>query len=240
MFRYLLTAAVICLSFGAVVRAAELVRPEAAVAVASTNYCFARPHPILEERLPPSSLVMRLNVQVAYRNPGPRPLILPLEHDRVVYTALAPGVMKKLGGSTSLYESGVKAMKELPDAVSADSPLDPPNDVFGIIPPSSERKLAALEEITVPVYIKYGRAKTDLRGRRIYVRLQLDHQELEPGFEAALSDRWTRFGVPWTGMLRTNTLVIDVPAAPPATGLCTETKPAHSKNRVWDPVTLGK
>src|SRR5580658_6917081 len=45
------------------------------------------------ERLPPSYLVLRLNIQVAYRNNGARPLIIPVEHERTVYTALKPGVM---------------------------------------------------------------------------------------------------------------------------------------------------
>src|SRR5579863_1869362 len=65
----------------------------AAARITEANYCFARTRRLTPERQPPSYLVLRLRIQVAYLNGGARPLIIPIEHDRTVYTALKPGVM---------------------------------------------------------------------------------------------------------------------------------------------------
>ncbi len=65
----------------------------AAARITEANYCFARTRRLTPERQPPSYLVLRLRIQVAYLNAGTRPLIIPIEHDRTVYTALNPGVM---------------------------------------------------------------------------------------------------------------------------------------------------
>jgi hypothetical protein len=44
---------------------------------------------------------------------------------------------------------------------------------------------------------------------------------------ADLSDRWSRFGFPWTGILTTNKITVDVPASPQGTGLCVDTVQLH-------------
>src|ERR1039458_7044323 len=72
----------------------RVVPPTAVVRITDTNYCFARVRRLAPERQPPSYMVLQLKIQVAYRNPGTRPLIMPLEHERTIYTALKPGVMK--------------------------------------------------------------------------------------------------------------------------------------------------
>src|SRR5580693_10311400 len=64
-----------------------------AARIVAANYCFARTRRFTPERQPPSYLVLRLRIQVAYRNGGTRPLIIPVEHERTVYEALQPGVM---------------------------------------------------------------------------------------------------------------------------------------------------
>jgi hypothetical protein len=46
---------------------------------------------------------------------------------------------------------------------------------------------------------------TDLRGRRVYLRLKFVYRELSAALKADLSDRWARFDGPWTGTLMTNT-----------------------------------
>jgi hypothetical protein len=173
--------------------------------------------------LPPAYLVLRLQIQVSYRNAGNRPLILPLGRDRTIYTALKPGPMSIFHESAGLFDPANKLMKDLPADVSPDSPVSPKNDVFAVIPARGEMTPPLLEEITLPVNRKaLFRTYPDLRGHRVYLRLQFAHQQLSQALEADLSDRWTRFGVPWTGTLLTNTFVIDVPKAPQ--GLpCTDT-----------------
>ena len=119
-------------------------------------------------------------------------------------------------------------MKELPDGVSPDSPVTPKNDFFTVIPAGGQMTPPLLEEITLPVNRKavFGRSP-DLRGHRVYIQLHLTLRELSAALKADLSDRWSRFGVPWTGTLTTNTLVVDVPASPQAAPCVDKNKAAH-------------
>jgi hypothetical protein len=195
---------------------------EATAKIVEANYCFAIAHGLVPERLPIPPLVLQLKLQVSYHDAGSRPLILPLEHDVAVYTAQKSGLMKL----SSVLGPNLKSMEHLPAGVSPQSPVSPANDVFTIIPAGGEINPPVMEEITVPVYRKSTRQKIDLRGHRLYLRLQLDHQPLSPPLEAAMSDRWTRFGEPWTGRLRTNTLLLDIPASPAAKE-CVDVKAPH-------------
>jgi hypothetical protein len=197
----------------------------AAARITEANYCFARTRGLAPERQPPSYLVLRLRIQVAYLNAGTRPLIIPVEHDRTVYEALKPGAMnifRELPGIDGIRPS-LKLMKELPPKVSADNPGDPKNDYFAVIPAHGDIVTSLLEEITFPVNHKMIlRHDPDLRGHRLYLRLQLKQQELSPELETDLSDRWTRFGVPWTGNVMTNVMTIDVPRQIPQANPCVD------------------
>jgi hypothetical protein len=191
--------------------------PTATARIVQANYCFAEEHGILPERLPVPPLVLRVRFQVSYHAGNSRPLILPLDHQLTVWMSQTPGVMKILHQPAGLMDPSLKMMRRLPADVNPASPLDPKNDVFGVIPAGGDLTAPVIEEVTMQIYKKSLRHPIDLRGRRVYLKLQLDHQSLSPDLEAQLSDRWTRFGVPWTGGLRTNTLVFDVPATPQAT-----------------------
>lgn len=218
-----------CLAFGA--NAASIGKtpvsaPEATAAIASADYCFAHVRALEFERNPPSYLVLHLKVKVAYRNTGTRPLIIPLAKDKTVYTALRPGIMKISPQPSNFPDDTIVAeMKNLPADVNPDSPINPANDVFKIIPAGAEMMPALEEDVVLPVNHKtLLRHDPDLRGHRVYVRLQFDHQPMDPALEAKLSDRWASFGSPWTGMLRTNTLTFDVPKNPPAAMPCVDTR----------------
>ncbi len=217
-----------CFGQGATFRDSKIASPTAFASSANVEYCFARVRGLDPERLPPAYLVLRLHVAVSYRNNAGRPLILPLERERTIYTALQPGAMKVFKEGLGLFDASLKVMKDLPDDVSADSPVSPKNDVFTVIPAGGEMTPALLEEITLPVNRK-GVFKTypDLRGHRVYVKLRFVHRELAAALEANLSDRWSRFGVPWTGTLTTNTIMIDVPASPQAAACKDDYTPAH-------------
>jgi hypothetical protein len=193
--------------------------PEATAAITEARYCFERVRGINSERMPVPALTVQLIVRVSFTNagtnPGARPLILPLDHERVVYMALAPGVMKVLPKPMNLLEPKVHLMAHLPPDVNPANPVDPNNGVFAMVRAVGSTPLYE-EKVTVPVYRNTLRTHTDLRGHRVYLRLQLEHRGMTPALEADLSDRWAGFGVPWTGTLRTNTFVLDVPAAPQA------------------------
>jgi hypothetical protein len=202
--------------------------PAAIATKADVNYCFARVRGLEPDRLPPAYLVLRLRVVVSYRNGGTRPMILPLERERTIYTALKPGEMRVFKEGLGLFDPVVQVMKELPASVSRESPVSPKNDVFAVIPAGGEMAPPLLEEITIPVNRKAPfRQYPDLRGKRVYVKLRFVHQELSATLKADLSDRWSRFGVPWTGTLTTNTIQIDVPANPQAAPCVDSQKPAH-------------
>lgn len=190
-------------------------------------------------REPPSYIDLQLRVRVSYRNAGTRPLILPLERERIIYYGLKPESMSAFRDNGGLFEPVVKPMKELPADVSRDSPVSPGNGVFTVIPAGGEMPL--LEEITLPVNrTGFFRRYLDLRGYRVYIKLQFAHRELSPALKADLSDRWSPYGVTWTGILTTNTFVVDVPAAPSAVALCIDPEPAQPVSGHGLPVQSGK
>jgi hypothetical protein len=197
-----------------------------AARIVAADYCFARTRRFTPERQPPSYLVLRLKIQVAYRNTGNRPLIIPIEHERTVYTAFKQGVMnifREMPGIDGITPS-LKMMKELPLSVSPDNPSDPKNDVFVVIPARGDYVAPQFEEITLPVnhktMLRYS--YPDMRGKKLYLRLQLRQQELLSTLETDLSDRWTRFGAPWTGNVMTNVVTIDVPRQLPQASPCVD------------------
>jgi hypothetical protein len=216
--------------------------PTAVAKITEAGVCFARIRKVEVERLPPSYLMLQLKLRVSYRNPGTRPLIMPLGHERTIYTALKPGVMNVFHDLPGFVDFApaitTKMLKDLPPEVSPDNPVNPKNDVFAVIPANGEIALPELEEITMPVNHKtLFRHDPDLRGHRLYLRLQLAQQGLDPALETDLSDRWTRFGVPWTGSLLTNVVTIDVPQQFPQAKPCIEGAFSHPGNR---PADIGK
>jgi len=213
LFLPALLSAFVCL--GAETARFQAAPPEASATVTEANYCFVKKRGILSEQMPTPTLTLQLKVRVSFNNPGVRPLILPIDHDRTVYIAMAPGVMKAMKKSVNLLEPKINIMSHLPADVSPANPIDPKNNVFSIVPTGGSTPIYE-EDVDLPVYRKTSRGLTDLRGKRIYFKLQLEHQAMTPALISNLSDRWARFGIPWTGTLRTNMFVVDVPAAPRA------------------------
>jgi hypothetical protein len=212
----------ICFSIarGATLANSATAGPEAFAAITQAKYCFARQRGLDPGHLPPAYLVLRLRIRVSYRNSGIRPLILPLERDRTIYTALQPGTMSIFHESVSLFDPVNRPLKDLPADVSPDRR----NDLFAVIPARGEMTPPLLEDVTLPVNRKAGfRTYPDLRGHTVYLRLKFEHQQLAPALEAALSDRWARFGIPWTGTLMTDTVAIDVPRNAPHALPCSDT-----------------
>lgn len=195
---------------------------------ANVSYCLERVRGLNPERLPQAYLVLRLRVLISYLNEGTQPVILPLEHQRTIYTALKPGQMSVFKEGLRLFDSDPKPMERLPEDVSPNNPIDPKNDYFAVIPAGGEMAPPLLEEVELPVSRKgVVRKYPDLRGKRVYVKLRFEHRPLAAPLEAHLSDQWSRFGVPWTGTLTTNTILIDVPAAPEAEPCKDDYKPSH-------------
>jgi len=231
------SAIAICLCAGASLPAAslkaaelrgtELGEPEALARITAANYCFAHSRALEVERIPPSYLVLKLKMQIVYRNTGTRPMILPLGRELAVYTSLHPGAMKVAPQpSRSFEDTYVTEMKMLPANVNPENPVSPANDVFRIIPAGKTTEFPLVEEeVELPVNHKtLFRHDPDLRGHRVYIRLQFEHQELDPALEAKLSDRWASFGGLWTGTVRTNTMMFDVPASPAGAAPCVDTR----------------
>ncbi len=72
-------------------------------------------------------------------------MILPLERERTIYTALKPGNMSEFKEGLGLLDPALKVMNELPADVSRDNPILPKNDVFGVIPAGGEMTPPLLE-----------------------------------------------------------------------------------------------
>ena len=204
--------------------------PAAVATNADASYCFARSRRLDPgSQPPPSYLVLRLRILVSYRNAGARPLILPLERERTVYAGLNPGGTSVFKEGPGLLHPVLKVMKDLPADVSPDSPVDPKNDVFAVIPAGGEMTPPLIEEVTVPVNRKaLFRRSPDLRGHKVYITMRFVHRELSAALKADLSDRWSRFGVPWTGTLTTNTFAVNIPASPQAAPCVDVYTPTHA------------
>jgi hypothetical protein len=204
--------------------------PQAVATAANVEYCFARVRGNDPERLPQAYLVLRMHVTVSYLNDGARPVILPLEHQRAIFMALNPGKMSefKQGFGLDFFNGLPKPLDHLPPDVSADNPSDPKNDVFAVIPARGQLTPPLDEMVTLPVDRKgVFRKYPDLRGHRVYVKLRYTQREMTAALAAHLSDQWARFGVPWTGVLTTNTILIDVPANPQGELCKDKYTPAH-------------
>jgi hypothetical protein len=210
-------------------RDSGIASPTAVATRAEVSYCFARVRGLDPDRLPPAYLALQLRVAVSYSNAAARPLILLLPHLRTIYGGFKPGDTGAFKEGPGLFAPVLKPMEHLPSDVSLDNPIDPKNDAFTIIPAGGEVALPLWEELTLPVSPQgLFKRRPDLRGRKVYVTLQFKHQELRPALQAYLSDRWARFGIPWTGTLTTNAISIDVPADPRADGACKDIySPAH-------------
>lgn len=192
--------------------------PEATAAIAEARYCFARLRGLDPGHLPPAYLVLQLRIRVSYRNPGGRPLIVPLQRDRTVYTALRPGTMSVLHEGFSLFDPASKPLKDVP----ADFDPSKKNDLFAVIPAGGEMT-PPLEDVTLPVDRRAGFKKSpDLRGHTVYLRLRFAQQDISAPLKATLSDRWAPFGIPWSGTLLTNTMMIEIPKNPVQVAPCGE------------------
>jgi hypothetical protein len=235
-----LTLVGLCFGQDATRRTPAITGPEAVATNADASYCFARVRGLDPGRQPASYIDLQLRVRISYRNVGTRPLILPLERERAIYYGFKPEKMSALREDTDLFESAAKVMKDLPAGVSRDSPVSPSNDVFTVIPARGEMTPPLLEEVTLPVNrMGLFRRYPDLRGHKVYIKLQFAHLELSAALKANLTDWWSSFGVPWTGTLMTNTFVVSVPANPTPVGQCID-PPAHLESSRGQPVQSGK
>ncbi len=218
-------------------RTADTAGPAAIATNADVNYCFARLRGLDPGHQPPAYLVLQLRVTIAFRNAGTRPLIVPLEHDRTIFTGLMPDEMSIYKERVGFFDPGLGVMKTLPARVGPDSPIDPPNDVFSLIPAGGEMTPPLIEEITVPLNRKnVFKPATDARGHKIYIKLRFLPRQLSPALKADLTNRWSKFGALWTGPLTTNAILIDVPADPQASP-CKDEKIPEPRN---DKLNTGK
>ncbi len=227
MLRFLIMAVFVWIGQAKTVRDANTSGPTAVAKKAEVSYCFERVRGNDPARQPPSYLVLQLRTTISYHNPGKRPLILPLERQRTVFSGLKRGEMSEYKEHIGMFDSAFKVMTELPADVSPDSPINPNNDVFTVIPAGGEMTPPLVEEISMPLSRKIlFKRQPDFRGHTVFVKLEFLHRELSAALLANLSDRWSHFGLPWTGRVATNIIEITVPRDPPAAGLCKESPSA--------------
>jgi hypothetical protein len=92
---------------------------------------------------------------------------------------------------------------------------------FVVIPPGGMYKRRYLKDADFDEYVvldvrnpaaKFQ--KKDLRGKRIFVQLQMNYLRFSQSQADELALRWKRYGSLWTGTVRSNPIEIDIPKLP--------------------------
>ncbi|MEQ1886139.1 MAG: hypothetical protein ABL967_13830 [Bryobacteraceae bacterium] len=196
--------------------------PAAAATIVSSRYCLGTPSanlPMIRrngklepiEPYPPDAVTLRLQVSVAYRNGGSMPWILPVANQAVVSVGLAADSLAEV--PQPFLNAASAAADRLPDGSE-----DMPNKaLFPTIGPAESLNFNnPLESIFVRVYTPSIRSDRDLRGKKIYLQMELLSSRWSPRLLARLAKKWKNYGNLWTDTVRTQLLEVEVPRVPEA------------------------
>ena len=194
--------------------------PVAAASILSSRYCLGPPSPNLPmvrrngrlepiELYPPDSITLRLRMNVTYRNTASVPWILPVASQTVVLAGTEPDSLVEV--PQPFLTPSPAASDKLPDA-NEDAPA---RALFPSIAPGQSLSVAnPLESVLLHIYTPSIRSEPDLRGKKIYVRLELLSSRWTPRLLARLAKKWKNYGNLWTESVRTEPLEIEIPRAP--------------------------
>ncbi len=182
-------------------------------------YCLGRPGGDgVPERLPPDAITLRLRIRLSYRNVGSRPLILPLLKG---LTALV--ISPTRAGATRRQSERVVPYfgRMIPEDLSQEGDQPTLNHNFEVIPPGGvfERRFSREtdfdEYVILDVRNPAGKfQRDDLRGKKIFLQLELNHLRFPKSQADELAVRWERYGYLWTGTVRSNPVEINIPRSP--------------------------
>ncbi|MEQ1946341.1 MAG: hypothetical protein ABL995_04085 [Bryobacteraceae bacterium] len=194
--------------------------PTATAAIVSSRYCLGTPSanlPMIRrngklepiELYPLDAITLRLQLKVAYRNGGSMPWILPVANQAVVSAGVAPDMLAEV--PQPFLGAGSSAADRLPDGDE-----DAPNKTLfpAIAAGESLNFNNPLESIFVRVYTPSIRSERDLRGKKIYLQMELLSSRWSPRLLTRLAKKWKNYGNLWTDTVRTQLVEIDVPRMP--------------------------
>jgi hypothetical protein len=194
--------------------------PVATATILNSRYCLGTPSPNLPmvrrngrlepiELYPPDSITLRLQMSVAYRNPASTPWIFPVASQTVVLMGTALDSL--LEAPQPFLTPSPAASDTLPDR-NEDAPA---RALFPALAPRELMNVAnPLESIFLHIYTPSIRTEPDLRGKKIYVRLELLSSRWTPRLLARLAKKWKSYGNLWTDSVRTEPIEIEIPRTP--------------------------
>lgn len=168
------------------------------------HYCLGQPGGPTPEHQPADAVTLRLTLYTYYRNIGKQPLILPhFDRFRVVAS------LSVQDGNLGQPEWTVTQSPDRRGVRVTDS--SPTAPYFEVLQPDEETHIAEAQWIVLRVHApSAGNSRTELLGRSIFFRVDIDHNTLERG----LASRWKTFGDLWSGKLTTVPLEVQIPQVP--------------------------
>jgi len=182
---------------------------EATLKVRDVSFCWARRYSNIPERLPAAAITMRVELTVEYRNPGPRPVIVPKGHESLAYIGEASTHLTKARQAVSIFNS--KILSKVSDVSEENF-----DAVFAIVPPGGQLPLALTDSVAVTVFNPSQSGGKDWRGSRMFLSLE----ETQQPVSSRVSDVLEKRGQFWTGRLRTSIVEVIVPQSPAVRGDC--------------------
>jgi len=197
---------------------AMIIGPECAVngqglvvkQIADQRFCKGVPGAVSNEQLAPTAITLRILVHMSLLNHSEAPLIVPLyyEYAELVVRVLARSSLSKGNLRVIRYPAHEAPYDELPTGVSSDVVFE---KWFVTIGPHQSR-----DDIVVWLVLPLDAvpASENLRGRRISLQPDLSFDVLTPKLSRDLAAKWQQFGTLWTGRVRSDAIVVEVPRSP--------------------------
>jgi len=192
--------------------------PSVRMVVDESHYCLGQPGSMRVLTRKPSNwfendgaqtITLRLHVSLYYKNNGPRSLILPIAEDSklvVSETRLDDGRDKQ----PAIVFHPPHARGDLTNV-----PISMFDRFFQVIGPGEETVRPINKEyVFFAIYEPEAkRHQVDLRGRKVFVQLELDRFGV-PSDQKARLRSWGGNGLIWTGRLRTEQIEVEIPQSP--------------------------
>jgi hypothetical protein len=194
--------------------------PVATATILNSRYCLGTPSPNVPmvrrngrlepiELFPPDAITLRLQLSVGYRNTGTVPWILPVASQAVVLAGTDPAALAEV--PQPILTQGPAPSEKLPDG----SEEMPSRSLFPAIPPGESLSVTnPLETVLLHIFRPSIKSEPDLRGKKIYVRLEFFSSRWTPRLLSRLAKKWKNYGTLWTESVRTEPIEINVPRTP--------------------------
>lgn len=188
--------------------------------ILNSRYCLGTPSanlPMIRrngrlepiELYPPDAVTLRLQMSVAIRNAATETWIVPVPNQTVVLAGTDPGALREI--PQPFLTQTPAASDRLPDG----NEEAPARSLFPTLGPGESLSVGnPLGTMLIRVFTPSIRSEPDLRGKKMYVRLELFSSQWTPRLLGRLAKKWKNYGVLWTEGVRSEQVEIDVPRMP--------------------------